>query len=317
MPVPSNTGRKHLKRSSLFAATSIALAIAAPAQAASYTVTPYDTPGSTITQLWGINDHGVFVGNDDNGGFVNDHGNVSIVNPPGSTGFGLTGISNSGLAVGTDTVNSYFYQAGVFTPFAVAGADTTLIRAISSNGRYITGTFTDAAGDSDGFVFDNATSALSTILGPGGLNVSVMQGVNDSGVATGSLSGGPGSFIFDSVHDTTVTVTDGGGLTNLRLRAIDNAGDLAGWASDASFNIVGFIDTVAGGYTTFDLSANGTLMYGLDNLGDAVGWTEDADGGLHGFTVMPTSAVPEPSSAALLLIGLLAAGTRLGRRRGA
>jgi hypothetical protein len=294
----------------ILAAAAIVIATSAQATA---TVTPYDVPGSSSTSLWGVNDHGVLVGGDDNGGFIDDHGVITTVNLGGTPGV-VTGISNTGVAVGTDGTNSFIYQAGVTTAFAVAGADSTQIRGISSNGRYIAGVSTSPAGHFDGFVWDNVTSTLSPIVGPSGLNVGVVQGVNDNGVAVGSLSGSHGGLIFDSVHGTTSYYTDAYGLTSLRFRGIDDAGDVGGWAIDADGDMVGFFGTLSGGFDTFKLGEGGTLVYGLNNLGEAVGSYTDADGFSHGFIASP-SAVPEASSAATMAFSLLVLGARLARRR--
>jgi len=302
-----------LKTSTILAATAIALAFAAPAHAASYTVTPYATPGSTFTQLWGVNDHGVLAGGDDGGGFIDDHGTITSVNLPGSPGF-VTGVSNAGTAVGSDGTSSFLYQGGVVTPFAVPGSDSTLVRGISANGRYVAGVFTTSAGAFDGFVWDSTTSTFSTIEGPGGLPVAVVQGVNDNGVAVGSLSGGNGSFLFDAAHGTTGYFTEAYGLTFLHLRAIDDAGDLGGWGLDAQGTLVGFLGTLDTGFTTFDLGATSTLIYGLNNAGEAVGYYDDANGGLHSF-VVTTTAVPEPASTPLMLMGLGAVGLAVRRRK--
>ena len=295
----------------ILAATAIVLAIAAPAEAKTYALTPYAVPGSTFTQLWGLNDHGVLVGADDSGGFIDDHGTITVVNQPGTSGF-VTGISNTGVAVGGDGTRSYFYQGGVFTPFAIAGADTTTIRGISANGRFIAGVYT-TADTFDGFVYDTQTSALSTIVPPNGINVTVVQGVTDSGVAVGSLTGPDSSFLFDAVNGTSTYYTDVGGLTKIRIRGIDDAGDVGGWSigTDA---FVGFLGSFADGFTTFDLSPDGTFIYGLNNVGEAVGYYDDDDGLPHSFLVN-TTTVPEPSSTASMALALLVAGARLARRR--
>jgi hypothetical protein len=245
------------------------------------------------------------------GGFIDDHGSLTTV---GAAGTYIAGISNGGLAVGGDGLSSFFYQDGVQTPFAVAGADATIARGISANGRYVTGVFTTAGGDSDGFVWDNLTSTLSTLVPAAGTEVAVIQGVTDSGLATGNVSGGPGSVLWDSTSGTTTFFTELDGLKPVRFPAIDNAGDIGGWAFNG-VDVVGFIDKAGEGVHTFDFGASGgTYIYSLNNLGEAVGYDIDADGNTHSFTV-DTSPVPEPASAALMGTAALAGCARFAKRR--
>lgn len=303
-----------IKLAALAAMGALVLASSAASAATTYAVSPYALAGSISTRLWGLNDHGVLVGSDDNGGFIDDHGSITTV---GAAGTYIAGISNGGLAVGGDGASSFFYQAGVLTPFAVAGAEATQVRGISANGRYVTGVFTTAGGTSDGFVWDNLTSTLSDMVPPAGTQYAVVQGVDDNGVATGNVTGGLGSVLFDSTTGTTRFFTELDGLGFLRFRAIDDAGDIGGWSFDGS-DVVGFIDKPGEGAHTFDFGAaggtGGTYIYALNNLGQAVGYDIDADGITHSFTV-DTSPVPEPSSAALMAVALLAGCARLAKRR--
>ncbi len=289
-----------------------ALAACTSAAASAYTVTPYAVPGSASTRLWGLNDHGVLVGQDDNGGFIDDHGAITTVNLDGAPGF-VAGISNGGLAVGSDGTSSFFYQGGVYTPFSIAGANYTLLRGISANGRYATGVFETAGGEDDGFVFDRVTSTLSMLVPPAGNAFTAMQGVNDDGIAVGSLNVGA-SVMFDTAHGTTTTFTELDGLTGVRFRAIDDAGDIGGWAHSPATGITGFLDTAAGGLTTFALDSEATYVYGLNNAGEAIGFYEDPDSTDHSF-VITASAVPEPSSAASTALALLAGCALFARRR--
>ena len=293
-------------------AAMVALACASTA-ASALSITPYMVPGSTSTALWGVNDLGVLVGFYDNGGFIDDHGTITTVNLAGSPGF-VTGISDDGLAVGTDGTSSFFYKAGVLTPFAIAGEEQTLIRGISANGRYAAGVAYGSDGSSEGFVLDTSSNTLATISPPAGLNFTVIQGVNDNGVAVGSLNHGGGSLLFDSVSNVTTYLPVLDGLMSVRIRAIDNAGDLAGWAVNSDGKGIGFVDMVAGGVTTFDLGSTETVIYGLNNAGLAVGSYQNDDGIDRSF-VVNLSAVPEPSTTALMAFALLAGGLRLTRRR--
>jgi hypothetical protein len=300
-----------MKLAAVAAMGALALASSAASAATTYATTPYAVAGSVSTHLWGLNNHGVLVGSDDNGGFIDDHGSITTV---GAAGTYIAGISDGGLAVGGDGATSFFYDAGVLTPFAVAGAQDTQVRAISANGRYVTGTFTTAAGISDGFVWDNLTSTLTDMVPPPGAQFAVVQGVNDDGVAVGNVTMGHGSVVFDSTTGTSSFFTELDGLNSLRFRAIDDAGDIGGWAFDG-VGVVGFIDKPGESVHTFDFgAAGGTYIYALNNLGQAVGYDIDADGITRSFTVN-MSAVPEPSSAAFMAFALLAGGARLAKRR--
>lgn len=282
--------------------------------ASALTVTSYAVPGSTSTELWGVNDRGVLVGSYDNGGFIDDHGTITTVNLPGSPGY-VAGISNDGLAVGSDGTNSFFYKAGVLTSFAIAGEEETLLRGISSNGRYAAGVAYGADGSSEGFVLDLASNTLATIAPPAGRNFTAVQGVNDLGVAVGSLNGSAGSMLFDSVSGTTTWFQALGDLSPVRARAFNDAGDLGGWGIDGDGKWVGFLETAATGLTTFDLGSNDTVLYALNNTGLAVGSYENDDGIDHSFVVNLT-AVPEPSTTVLMALALAAIAVRRSRRKG-
>lgn len=302
----------------LVVSTVAGLLLGACAQAATWTVTPLDI-GSAITQPWGINDAGVVVGYADGNGFIDNHGSIQTVAwpavPAGNTV--LTGISNGGLAVGGDGLNqSFFYQGatGVFTPFSVPGSTSTVVRGISANGRYVTGTFMDASGDGHGFVWDTSAAQLSTISPPAGSSLLVIQGVNDDGIATGSLVGGA-ALIFDSKTGISTSYSSSvDGLTHVSPRAINDDGLLGGWAYDATGEIVGFVGTFATGFTTISAGPQ-TIIYGLNDTGQAVGFYGGSGGVEHGFIASSASPVPELPPATFLLAALAAGAWRRGARR--
>jgi len=281
--------------------------------ASALSITPYAVPGSTSTALMGINDRGVLVGFDDNGGFIDDHGQLTTVNLAGSPGY-IAGISNDGLAVGSDWTNSFFYKAGVLTPFAVAGEAQTMLRSISANGRYAAGVTYGEDGSAKGFVLDTVSDRLATIVPPIGAQLMDLHGVNDNGVAVGNVIGGAGSMLFDSVSGTTTYFSSLAGLANVRARAIDDAGDISGYAVNGEGGWIGFYYRATEGITTFDLGDNSTLVYGLNNAGLAVGSYENDDYIDHSF-VINMSAVPEPATTTLMTFALLAVGFGMARRR--
>jgi len=299
---------------SLAALAAMVALVCAPTAASATSIVPYAVAGSTSTLLWGVNDAGVLVGSYDGGGFIDDHGVITTVNLAGSPGY-VAGISNDGVAVGSDGTTSFFYQGGVLTPFAIAGEDQTLLRAISSNGRYAAGIAYDADGNTEGFVLDRVSNQISTLAPPAGLSVVVLQGVNDDGVAVGNVTGAGGSMLFDSVSGTATYFQALDGLVKVRARAFDDAGDIGGWGFNADGKWVGFLDTAAGDVTLFDLGSNSTVIYGLNNAGLAVGSWENDDGIDHSFVINLT-AVPEPSTLVLMALGLAAIAVRRHRRNG-
>jgi hypothetical protein len=297
-------------RSLLLAATAAAVLACGAARATTWTVSTFDMPGSSETQPFGINDSGVIVGESDFGGFIDTHGSFVTVNGPAGPG-SMTGISDGGLAVGGDVIGSSFlYQGGTITPFAVPGAAGTVVRGISANGRYLTGIYTDGTSNL-GYVWDRTTSTLSTMSTPAGTSVLVIQGVNDSGVATGSLDNGE-SLVYDSATGTSTYFTSWGSLTKLRFRAINDEGQVGGWAVEPDGHFVGIVGSPTTGFDTIDIGGAGeTIVYGLNDSGQAVGFYTDAAGLEHGFLA---SSVPEPATAALLTAAMLAMSRGLRRR---
>ncbi|MCK9686403.1 PEP-CTERM sorting domain-containing protein [Scleromatobacter humisilvae] len=296
------------------AAAAAAVLVCGAARATTWTVSTFDMPGSNATQPLGINSSGVIVGGSDFGGFIDTHGSFVTVNPP--TGIAtLTGISDSGLATGTDFAGgSFLYQSGTFTPFAVPGAAGTVVRGISANGRYLTGIYTDGSSNL-GYVWDRTTSTLSTMTTPAGTSVLVIQGVNDAGVATGSLDSGE-ALVYDSKTGASTYFTNWGDLTKLRFRAINDDGQIGGWAIGPDGNFVGIVGSPTTGFDTIEIgTANQTVVYGLNDSGQAVGFYSGVDGLDHAFLANSASVVPEPCASALLLAGIAFTGWGARRRR--
>jgi hypothetical protein len=290
---------------------------ATSAFASQWQIATLAAPASTFNQAFGINDSNAVVGATDAGGFIYSGGSFTILSgPEGSIGNAALGISNDGTVVGSSysttlkdvdgnefagPQSGYIYQAGAYTRLDAPGAYDTYLRAISSDGRYISG-YADNADFTSywGFVYDRKTSSFTTVASS--LPLVIAHGVNSQGVVVGNI----GSFGF--VYElSTGTRTDSKlGVANSRYRGINDAGQMVG------FFIIGgathgFIGSPAA-YQVFDVpGAFGTSLEGINNAGVLTGIVNDALGNSSAFVATP---VPEPTSVALMLMGLAGLGLR-------
>jgi hypothetical protein len=299
-----------------FLGAAVALAIGSSStQAASWILQPYaDVPGAANTELRGINDSGVMVGNTESGGFIDDHGARSFYT--GVAGSTLSAISNSGVLVGGGPTDGFIDDHGTITTVSVPGALQTFAGGISPNGRYVVGSYLLSDTESEGFILDRSTSTFTRILGPAGSSISILRGINDAGVAVGN--GGPANQTFVYQLDTGISTyyASFDGVRHPRLRAINDAGEMGGWGIDAAGNIAAIVGTVTGGFSTLrPSSATMAAIYGLNDLGEAVGLTQDVDFVEHALIATPATSVPEPASWALMLAGLSAGAARWNLRR--
>ena len=313
-----------LRGSGLLAVAAAAASISASAFAAT-ALQPVDLnwPGYAATQPWDVADNGTVVGVSDSVGFIYSGGVfTSFVHPDANLSTTLTGIAADGTLVGTywfgdvddPTVRGFVYAGGSFSDFVVPGASWTVVRHISTSGRYITGDWRDAGGVNNGFAFDRSTLALTLFPVGDGLTT-IVQGVNDQGLVTGSFirndgAGGPsvsGGFVHDLVGGGRTEVLDVNGEARPRFRDINNAGEIVGFVGANAFaGILGdwALTTPPAGFTM--------AAYGNNNTGTVVGYYLDDTTGLASGWI--SSPVPEPGPAALLALGLAALSLRWRRR---
>jgi uncharacterized membrane protein len=285
----------------------------------------FNRPGFESTQPWDVNDAGTIVGNSDGVGFVWSNGVFSSVVHPSQLQTGLTGLTADGRTfvgdywtvddLGVVQPRSFLLTDGVFSDFDVPNATGTTIRRISDNGRYLVGTWSDAAGGLNGFAFDRLTAQRTDFLADPGRN-QIAQGVTNGGLVVGSFirtppAGGPsvaGAFSFDLATGVRIEYLDAAGYTRPRFRDINEAGLIAGFAFGDGF--VGDLSTWQT-FPTTDPLVN-VAAYGLNNSGTLVGYRFDTNTALiQGWVA---TAVPEPTGWMLWAAGLAGiAGLRRAR----
>ena len=294
----------------------VASSIFTASASAGYVLATVDYPGAQNTQFFDVNNANVAVGYAYAGtsgfGFLYSGGAfTALAGPPGATSSFATGISDTGLIVGSYRTSAvgypllgYFLDAGVYTTISFGDGTDTTIRGVSSDGRYLAGTYAvdNSMGISAGFVYDRLTSTLKSI----NANVIIVQGVNNAGHTVGSLTEFTGTgpfrtnFVYDFATDTRTDFSIPGG-TFAHARGINDLDEIVGYAGInnaffvgrlGDFSIVSFPDGVPGATT---------IAYGNNDSGSIVGWWSGADGVTHGFTAVP---VPEPTTLALLSMGL-------------
>ena len=290
-----------------------AIVFSATTAQATYIVVPLSVPGSTFTQLWGVNDIGQVVGGSSLGGFVYSGGTFTFL--PSIDGVSPTafGISNAGLVVGSyrtspdNMSKGFLYDGTSYSTFNVPGFSSTQIRGISLDGRYLTGVDDTL---NRGFVYDRVTLSLTLLQHPS-TGIAIIQGANSAGLVTGSFTGASGGGVIYSVASGSTTVYNTvGGITSPRFRGINDAGLISGFGTVGGIT-VGLVGSFAGGWQTITSpnGTDGTILHGLNNLGVVVG----SYGGITN-TAFVATPVPEPQTYALFLAGLAALLVTVRRR---
>ena len=244
--------------------------------------------------------------------FVYSDGVFKDLSPPGLFEDG-SGITNSGVVVGSVVADpwtqderqvGWLYDGSGYTLFQVPGALATHPRRVSSDGRFLTGTYypSDRSGTA-GFAYDRFTGSMVSFAN------SVINGANVHGVVVGF--DGDRSFTYDFGSGLT-TYLEVEGLGGMRLSDINDRGTMAGHYGRPGLSQGAFLLFESGEFPRFPLRTSGEFGYGLNNLDVLVGSYEIGNYGVVvGFVATP---VPEPQTWALALGGLaLIAGIR--RRR--
>lgn len=290
-------------------------------------------PGAENTSFFDVNNSNTVVGYSTTGGvstaftWTEGGGFVGLSGPAGTYSANALGISDTGTIVGSYSTSAsggaqgFIFNGLTYGTFNIAGATNTFLRAISPNGQLITGYY-DAAGIvGQGFVFNQATGFV-TLIGAGGNDLTIPQGITDLGIVvgsdiirddvTGAVLSRPG-FMLDLATNTRTDVTLPGTLRTA-FRAITDAGIVSGWGYASAPTAVSGFSGYPGVIDTYAVPGfASTFIEGSNNSGWLVGQVLTADGFAQGLLIRPSS-VPVSGTLALSLLGLGLAGA-LRRRR--
>ena len=309
------------------------------AHAASYTFTTVDAPGATGTALFGLNDAGAIVGNTGGtgysrvSGFEYSNGSFTpVMLPSTATGangpVSAVGINDAGTITGSynnstlPAVPGSSFSPGKEVGYTLNGSSFSTIdvnpfdsqpRGLNNTGAVVGRVEGPSPGSIGPFLTQNGTPArISPAVPPGNLyNFVNYNAVNDAGdIALSFLTNTQQSALYK--NGVTTLLTDPAGFATSAY-GINNADTIVGGYSSgvlqgfAYSNIVdhGFIYR-DGAYNTVDVpGATATTIRDINDLGVIVGDYVDPSGVDHGFIGTPDTAVPEPSSAALMGAALL------------
>jgi uncharacterized membrane protein len=257
-----------------------------------------------------------------------------------------SGVNNFGQIVGSLGTSGTFTSGGSQILFSVPGSNWYTSATGINDRDQIVGSY-GASGVQYGFVSHNGIYVtLSDPLGGGTL----ANGINDLGQIVGSYVSPAGAtnpnqfgFLYSGGHYTTIAVA--GAIGGTFAYSINNLGQIVGSYFDKT-GFHGFIYS-QGIFTTLNdpLATDGTVAYGINDLGQVAGFYRDgstATGFIYNDGIFsnvsnpsslntyaygindlgeivgqadPTSAVPEPSTWAMLLIGFAGIGFATYRRR--
>jgi hypothetical protein len=299
----------------------VALAAAIPAQAA-YNYTIIDYPGATSTQVFGINNSGEAVGVATVGttqiGFTYNTKKATFTvlpNVPGAAVTNTLGINAAGVIVGSAGDGSsnnrgIILDKGAFSFFSAPGWAFNEGRAISDNGRFVTGYAADSTlSNYVGLIYDTRNNTFIEFLPS---LFTIAQGVNGRRQVVGNVQldpdvafpGAPaGGYGFLRQANGEVILFQVNGAINNRPRGINNSGLITGFYDDIATGAQrGFVARVAASpaYQAVTVPANdlldvpgatGTVPEGINDSGRISGIWFDAAGNNHGFfaTLVPAT----------------------------
>jgi PEP-CTERM motif len=312
-----------------------------------YQFTNFDGPnaGTTAgfgTTMNGISNNGTVVGfgTPDMVVFTNFTANPltsTVANAlNGTTATMALGINSAGDVGGGNGTNAFFLPNGGSLQNLTTPTNAINAFGINDHGN-IVGQFTSGT-NTPGFILNSITSStFTTINQPTGVTSDAInaQGINNHGLVVGFYLGNdgqvhgfmanapttPGTITATAITDPNTTVVDPHNtFVFSQVLGVNDKGLAVGYFGDSSGSQHGyFYNTNTGNYTFLDdpnAVATGnvviTQITGINNSGEITGFYSGPNGVFHGFVAV---AVPEPSSMALLGIGVASVVIWARRRR--
>lgn len=249
----------------------------ASAEGKAFAFTRVMYPGSVHTQVNGINNAGVAVGvyvdaAGQTHGFSFSNGTYTTVDYPGAAATWLGGIGPTGIILGSHAPtpnngpwHAFTKDGTTFTSFDFPGMETDA-RTINTNGQivgvYNQGPNTAAHG------FLKAGETLTSIDYPGATQT-VLEGINDNGVITGSYGDSTGIHGFLS-YNLSFSRIDFPGAERTRIMRSNNSNEMIGWREQLGvlrpFTLKGY------SFRSYDIpGAVIATANGINDVGQVVG----------------------------------------------
>jgi len=237
------------------------------------------------------------------------YGQANYVNEnfPGSTQTQVTGLNDRGWTVGfwVDAAGDNFgfvEHNGVFTDVvdpngqdkAANGMTTEQLLGINNRDEAV-GFWTDASGNSHGFLYNVGGGRFTGISIPRVASVTT-TGINNEGDVSGFYVGAQGQDVpfIRSSRGRIFTLAGPQGATSTQALGINDREEVVGSYTDATGATHGFTWARRGGYTMID-DPNGmrgnnamTVVNGVNDLGQLVGFYLDNAGNTDGMLANPS-----------------------------